>query len=67
MPLKSRKASFPIANPTRKPMSLLRVGTLSGLDSSVRVLAFYFSVRFIPLRNQVSWAILVLRCLLSAH
>ncbi len=40
MPLKSKKASFPPANPTRKPMSLLRVGTLSVLDFSVRVLVF---------------------------
>lgn len=54
MPLRSRKASFHIANLTRKPMSLLRVGTLSGLDSSVSVLAFIrrLSVLFIPLENK---------------
>ena len=67
MPLKSRKVSFPIANPTRKPTSLLRVGTLSGLDSLVRVLPFTFQFGLYPFEIKYLWAILVLRCLLSAH
>ena len=69
MPLKSKRASSPIANLTRKPMSVLRVGTLSGLIPrfvSWR-LSGDFSVLFIPLRNQVSVSMLVVRCLLSAY
>ena len=37
MPLRSKKASFPIGNSMRKQMSLLRVGTLSVLAFNERL------------------------------